>query len=388
MMSAGTVIVWDQALAWFLGPRSAFLVPRSGCPDPFATGRLVKTLRLSALGAQPTPLETLLGSGLDARQFTDLSTLTPETLVTPNNRFYIRTAFPDVLDAGRPWTIKVHGLVRAPRDVRLDELAPLAVPVGPYLMECAGNNNPDNYGLMSVARWTGVPIGRVIEQAGPVTRGSRVLVSGVDRHSTSSRSSVPGASWIFTLDALDRAGAILATHMNGEPLPRHHGFPVRLVVPRWYGCACIKWVDEIALLDENAPATSQMREFAARTHQDGQPALARDYRPATIDTAATPVRVEQWLVDGRITYRVVGVVWGGEQPARALAIRFNRDEPFVPVTLCPAPATSDIWSLWSHVWRPRTPGRYQIVLRVTDPITPASRLDMYFYLREVWIDEV
>src|SRR5207249_10645056 len=152
-------------------------------------------------------------------------------------------------------------------------------------------------------------------------------------------------------------------------------------VPGWYGCACIKWVDRIDLVADDAPATAQMKEFARRTHQTGEPALVRDFTPAVIDVAAMPVRVEKWIVSGRPLYRVVGVMWGGSKPTDALQIRFRPDEPFVPVTDCPKPATTRTWSLWSHIWRPAMPRRYQIVLRVNDPTIRTRRLDVFFYTR-------
>jgi DMSO/TMAO reductase YedYZ molybdopterin-dependent catalytic subunit len=104
----------------------------------------------------------------------------------------------------------------------------------------------------------------VLALLGPLPGASRVLVAGFDDHSQPSQASVAGASWIFTFEQLTRAGAFLATHMNGAPLALDHGAPVRLFVPGWYGCACIKWVNEIRLVGENEPATSQMQEFAAR----------------------------------------------------------------------------------------------------------------------------
>ena len=103
--------------------------------------------------------------------------------------------------------------------------------------------------------------------------------------------------------------------MNGEPLPLDHGAPVRLVVPGWYGCSWIKWVDELRLATPDAAATTQMREFAGRTHQDGVPELARDYEAPAIDLAATPIRVERRRVDGGIEYRIVGIAWGGTEAA-------------------------------------------------------------------------
>jgi DMSO/TMAO reductase YedYZ molybdopterin-dependent catalytic subunit len=259
--------------------------------------------------------------------------------------------------------------------------------MGTHLIECAGNTDPANFGLMSAARWSGVPIGAVLDLT-PSRPGSwRIRVVGVDG-SSPSRSSVAGASWIFQREELERSGAFLATTMNGAPLPRDHGFPVRLVVPGWYGCASIKWVARIELVRDDEPATSQMQEFASRTHQNGVPALARDYAPPLVDVAATAVRVEQWMKEGQPFYRVVGVVWGGPIAARALQIRFKYTEPFSPVQRYQTPSSTTTWSLWSHTWRPATQGRYQIVVRAGDPAIRTRRLDAYFYTREVEVDAV
>jgi DMSO/TMAO reductase YedYZ molybdopterin-dependent catalytic subunit len=146
---------------------------------------------------------------------------------------------------------------------------------------------------MSAADWCGVPIARVLERAQPIAAHALVLISGFDGHSRPSRTSTPGASWICHEDDLERYGAFLATEMNGVALPKDHGFPLRLMVPRWYGCASIKWVNAIELVPDDVAATSQMQEFASRTFQDGRPERARDYTPAVLDHAAMPIRIEK-----------------------------------------------------------------------------------------------
>jgi DMSO/TMAO reductase YedYZ molybdopterin-dependent catalytic subunit len=367
---------------------AALLTPAALAFQPGA--RLIGTVPLGNPGRLPTPpFGRLLGSGLDARLFTDLSQLSandPASLVTPNDRFFVRTAMPSTLTRTAPWTVRVAGLVHAPVDLALPALEPLAGPGGRYLIECSGNVDQTNYGLMSAADWEGVPLGAVLDRVRPAASSYRVLVSGVDEEAARPMTSVPGASWIFSRDDLQRA--LLAVRMNGAPLPLDHGFPVRLVVPGWYGCACIKWVDRIDLVADDAPATTQMREFAARTHQAPGAALARDFTPAVIDTAAIPVRVEKWRIDGRLEYRITGIVWGGSKATNTLAIRFRSGQPWVPVDDCPMPASTFTWSLWSHLWRPEAPGRYQIVLRVNDPAIRTRRLDIFFYVREIEIDEV
>jgi DMSO/TMAO reductase YedYZ molybdopterin-dependent catalytic subunit len=240
---------------------------------------------------------------------------------------------------------------------------------------------------MSAARWDGVPIGALLDRAQPLSSASHVRITGLDDQYPS-RTSIPGASWIFSRDDLERAQAFLATRMNGAPLPRHHGAPVRLVMPGWYACTCIKWVNRIDFVQEDMDATSQMKEFAARTHQPGDARLARDFAPAVIDVAATPTRIEQWDVLGRPAYRIIGVVWGGATPVHALQIRFRTGEPWMDISEGPHPDTTATWSLWSHRWHPTEAGRYHIVVRVKDPAVRTRRLDLFFYIRSVDITEV
>jgi DMSO/TMAO reductase YedYZ molybdopterin-dependent catalytic subunit len=352
--------------------------------------RLVGTVPLGLSGgARIPPYGRLLGGpGLDARLFTDLSTLSPdrpESLVTPTDRFFVRTAAPPALRADG-WALHIAGGAGSSIDLDRRVLEAATEPGGRYLIECSGNVDQSNYGLMSAADWDGVPLAGLLDRVRAAGDADRVLVSGVDHESSAAGTSVPGASWIFARADLHRA--LLATRMNGAPLPADHGAPARLIVPGWYGCACIKWVNRIELIGGDAPATTQMRVFAARTHQTGMPALARDYERAVIDTAAMPVRVEQWAESGRVFYRIVGILWGGAKPTSALFIRFKSGQPWVKVDDCPLPASTLTWSLWSHTWRPEAPGRYQIVLKVDDPSIRTRRLDIFFYVREVDIEEI
>ena len=329
----------------------------------------------------------VLGSGLDARLITDLSTLTSERLITPNDQFFIRTSLPDQLDFQAHWKIAIQGLVKTPQVLTMDDLGPMVEPRGTQLVECAGNPRVYQFGLISAANWAGIPLTKLRPRLEPRDKAASVLISGFDRHSQLSKNSLAGASWVFTWDQLESCGAFLATEMNGQPLSHDHGAPIRLVMPGWYGCTWVKWVNEIALVDTDAPATSQMREFADRTHQDGIHTLARDYQPATIDLAAMPVRIEEWWIEDQLWYRVVGILWGGASRTRALQIRFNSDMDYVPVE-CYDHQSNATWTLWTHFWRPKAPGRYWIQLRVADSQVRTRRLDLGYYSRKVIISRV
>ena len=361
----------------FLGGTSRFVtqLAAQSC-ESAALGELVAVLRVHGDTARHTAYgQTLGGPGLDARRFADVSRLTPERLLTPTSELFLRTAAPAALDSVSPWPLPVEALHRDSR------------PMGAHLIECSGNTDPDNFGLLSVAEWDGVLLADVVATMQRPTGAAGILVSGLDDPEPS-RSSYAGASWVFSFEDMARTGAFLATRVNGEPLPRDHGAPLRLVVPGWYGCSWIKWVNDIRIVTADEPVTSQMIEFSMRTHQTAVPKLARDYAAPAIDLAAMPIRIEKRRVDGRLEYRVVGIVWGGDRPVDRLMIRFRAGDRPEPFSLCPAPRTHKTWSLWDYRWRPTAPGLYSIALSSADPSIRTRRLDVSFYVRRVFIDEV
>lgn len=378
LVVGGALLVGFDKLAWQKSFGSQVL-------DPFAAGRELGVVDFA--GEAPVPMEKVFGAGLDGRMYTNLSKVSSRESITPTDKFYIRTCASELLERQKPWVVRVNGLVSRPFELGVTDLKRMAKPMGAHLMECAGNARSVHFGLMSAADWTGAALDEILDIAKPKPQATRALISGFDSYATKSISSIPGASWIFTLEDLKSSKAFLATEMNGSPLTKDHGAPVRLVVPGWYGCVCIKWVNEIRLVDDGAEATSQMQEFAARTQQRGVPQLARDFEPAIMDPAAMPIRIEKWLVDGRIRYRVAGILWGGRQVVKGLEIRFNPDGDYVAVDSF-SQRDNDPWSFWVHAWTPKQPGTYMIRLRIKEPQVLSRRLDAGYYLRTVEIAEV
>lgn len=343
------------------------------------------------LGEGRIPMDTLMDEGLDGRLYTDLSSISPDRPVIPTKTFFVRTRASTLLDEHKPWLIKAGGLVNKTTEINIADLRKMAKPAGLHLMECSGNVRLGHFGMLGVADWRGAPVSELLDSLKVDKAASHVLISGFDRYPFASFTSVPGASWIFSLDDLRSSQAFFATEMNGSDLTKDHGAPVRLVVPGWYGCAWVKWVDEITLLGEGAATTAQMREFAHRTMQQGVPELVKDYRPVIIEQAAMPVRVEKWVVAGKIKYRVHGIAWGGMRQVSALGIRFSSEldsrEDFVPLDNFEQ-TTNDPWTFWTHAWTATTPGQYFIQLRVKDASIPARRLNAGYYVRSVEIIEI
>jgi DMSO/TMAO reductase YedYZ molybdopterin-dependent catalytic subunit len=346
-----------------------------------AGGKLIGTIDFADGG--DIPMNTPLGTELDGRLFFDHSALSAGDIVTPTDRFYIRTRASELLDLKKQWSIKLGNGKKQSR-ISARELFGKSVSQGLHLMECAGNSRGAQFGMISVADWEGLPIATMFDRGDFTGRKSRVLISGFDTYASPSATSVPGASWIFSADDLSRSGAFIATKMNGSALMPDHGAPVRLVVPGWYGCCCIKWINEITPVDDDIEATSQMQEYASRTHQRGTPNLAREYEPAMIDPSAMPIRIERWKVNERIHYKIIGIQWGGTQPVKSLQISFNGGADWHSVDKL-YEKSGDSWALWEHTWSPKKPGTYRIRLKVGDSTVRTRRLDKGYYDRVIEI---
>jgi len=356
----------------------------TGCPNPLAGGQLLGLVPFIQEGGKL--MATKYGVGWDGRYYCDLTKLNLDTMINPISEHFIRTRYPDQIDTTKPWKLTIGGLVDAPKTLAMADISPLTKDMGVHLMECSGNGKGGKFGLISAAKWKGVPVPKLLAMVKPKAAGKRVLIKGFDGHSTPSENnhSKPGASWIFTPEQLENA--FLATEMNSKPLPEDHGKPVRLLVPGWYGCCNIKWVTDIQWVQDDAKSTSQMKEFASRTHQTAAHALAKSFKPATMDQVAMPIRVERWkLADGTQAHMILGVMWGGYELTEKLAIEFSAPTkgPLHPVEVCPKQATNQTWTLWRYLWNPKGPMTAQIRMRIDDPKIPTRRLDMGWYKRTV-----
>jgi DMSO/TMAO reductase YedYZ molybdopterin-dependent catalytic subunit len=334
------------------------------------------------------PFGVAEGSGLDGRLYTDLSGLDAEHLVTDSTSFYVRTRYPDATPPADATSLTLGGLVVAPQTLALADVLALEVNQGVHLLECSGNFRARGFGLMSAAAWHGVKVTDLLARVEPAAGAARVLITGSDAHSRPSMGSTLGASWIVSPEQLAQTQSFLATRMNGAPLPLDHGFPLRLFNPGWYGCSAIKWVHSIEWVADDAASTSQMIEFSSRTHQVGEPALARDYAAPEIQQSAMPIRIEKRRSASGVCYRIVGIVWGGSQPVRTLGVSFDGGARFEALTLGGRVSQNRTWSLWEREWAPVRTGRHEILCRIEAPDVPMRRLDSRYYRRSVVIDEI
>ncbi|MFD5028428.1 molybdopterin-dependent oxidoreductase [Streptomyces sp. NPDC058373] len=264
---------------------------------------------------------------------------------TPNRDFYrVDTALvvPRV-DAGS-WRLKVHGEgVRRPLELDFQQLLRRDMIERDITLTCVSNEVGGPY--VSSARWLGVPLAPLLEEAGvrPPSRGGPAdqLVSR----------SVDGMTIGTPVDTvMDGRDAILAVGMNGEPLPFRHGFPVRMVVPGLYGyvSAC-KWLQELELTTFDAFDPYWVRRTWARE--------APVKTQSRIDTPRPFARLRAGTV------RVAGVAWAQHRGIRKVEVRVDGG-PWQEARLA-AQANLDTWRQWVWEW-PATEGSHTLEVRATD----------------------
>ncbi len=293
--------------------------------------------------------------------------------LTPIGLHYLLTHYDIPLVDADSWRLEVGGLVERPLAVTLDELRARPTVELTSTMECAGNgrarlsphvvSQPWLSEAVGTAAWLGTPLGALLDEAGPTAGAAEVVLSGLDRGveggiAQSFERSLPLQE---TLDG----DAILAWQMNGAPLPPQHGFPLRLVVPGWYGMTNVKWLSRITVVDEPFGGYQQSRGYRLRLEEDeeGVP-LTRMLPRALIAPPGVPefLTRERTLAAGPCALE--GRAWSGHAAIAAVEVSTDGGTTWAEATLGEAPSRW-AWRRFGFEWD-APPGRYDLCCRAGD----------------------
>jgi DMSO/TMAO reductase YedYZ molybdopterin-dependent catalytic subunit len=226
-------------------------------------------------------------------------------VITPNVRFYVRNHFqiPNLNVAD--YRLAAGGLVKRKLSLNLRDLTQMSSQTILATLECAGNGRTKfdpptagekwDLGAVSTAEWTGIPLTEVLDRAGIESAAPEVLLRGADHGMVEDWSSTIRYEGSLGLEEAAVSGAILAYVMNGEPLPIHHGFPLRLIVPSWYAVASVKWLTDIELIGHTFAGDFQTEKILVRVAWRGR---ART-RHANASTGAHPLGPAACARDGQ-----------------------------------------------------------------------------------------
>ncbi|MGB8751984.1 MAG: sulfite oxidase [Candidatus Sulfotelmatobacter sp.] len=297
------------------------------------------------------------------------------TCLTPVPHLLVRNHMfePTELDP-HDWLLSIGGEVEKPLTLSLAELSKIETHSVVNTLECAGNgrslHRPQvpgiqwGKGAVGTARFSGPRLRDVLERAGVKPTGKHVMFRGLDE--------VPGKVPPFIRSipiekALD-ADTLIATHMNGSPLPKHHGFPARVLVPGWIGAASCKWLTEIKVLEAEFVGNFMSGGYRIPNQpvKPGETVKPEDTHPLTAlnvkSVIAAPTDGAN-LKAGNI--RVHGAAWAGEADVEKVEISTDGGAAWNSATLGHEQAHY-AWRLWAYDWKPGKSGDYTILSRATD----------------------
>lgn len=301
---------------------------------------------------------------VDRRQL-DVRTITGP--FTPPSQFFTTQHYGHPMIDPTTFRLKLSGMFDRPTSLSLEDLRRLGNSELIAGFECSGNRRPLQ-GLSSNGRWTGVPLKTVLERSGVKAQARELVFFGADkgdedvdfRGQTYKVEQQFGRS--LTRDQALAAEPFLAYALNGEPLSRHQGAPLRLVVPGWYGVANVKWLSQIHAQDEMYLGKYQARWYRSLRGEviDGE----MKWKEAAITRMQLKSFIARVTTDGR-RHRILGVVLNDGTPLRNVEVKID-DGAWQPATLDGATRSKYSWKLFTYDWTGATPGEHTLVSRVTD----------------------
>jgi DMSO/TMAO reductase YedYZ molybdopterin-dependent catalytic subunit len=289
--------------------------------------------------------------------------------VTPNRWFFVRSHFETPEINVDQYRLVIDGLVERPLALSWAELESLPRRSVFCTMECAGNGRSFltprvegvqwTAGAVGHAEWAGVPLERLLKLAGVKPEAIELVFYGADCGADAGQDGPQAFARSLPLEKALHPDTLLATHMNGEPLEPSHGYPLRLIVPGWYGVASVKWVSRIEVVAEPFRGYFQSVKYTIE-HATGSgrrvdvvgpmPAKSEILRPAEGDVLGVGAN------------RIFGMAWAGESAVAAVEISTDGGETWQRAQLH-GPTAKFSWTPWEYLWEAVAPGEYSLLAR-------------------------
>ena len=296
-------------------------------------------------------------SGQDLRQLTQY--------VTPEDNYFVVAHYGVPKIDVATWKLDIRGRVANPRSYTLEELKKRTRAERTCAFECGGNRATGIMNRMiGNARWTGVALRPLIDEAKPTTDAMEVVLWGADEGEETIRNEKYRQNFArsMTLSDLVRSEAILAWEMNGQPLMADHGFPVRVVVPGWYGVQNVKWLTGLEVSNERFMGRFQARDYVTiMGRQNGD-------KTEWIETSVTKIRTKSMIA--KVTKRpngslsVFGVAMTDGTPLKTVEVQVD-EGPWVAAKM-DAPPNPYAWTWFRAEVPAPAPGAHTVASRATD----------------------
>ena len=295
--------------------------------------------------------------------------------LTPPGLHYLLVHYDVPRIDGATWTLEVGGTVTRPMSFGLDDLTAMPSTTVAATMECAGNgrallqpralSQPWLLEAVGTAEWTGVRLMDVVNESGLDDDTVELVFTGADRGVEAGV--IQNYERALSIDEARASGALLVHSMNGDPLLPQHGFPVRLLVPGWYGMTNVKWLSRITAVAE--PFRGYQNETAYRIRQDADEAgtpLTRIMPRSLIVPPGIPDFFSRHRILEPGLCELEGRAWSGWAPIESVDVTVDRGETWMAADLGPEPRDPHAWRHFTCAWDPSAAGDYELRSRCRD----------------------
>lgn len=293
--------------------------------------------------------------------------------VTPTGMHYLLVHYDIPEVNANEWRLNIEGLVSKPLRLTVADIKKRPARTMAVTMECAGNgralfaprriSQPWLNEAIGTAEWTGAPLRDILEEAGLLRDAVDVVFTGLDRGVEGDEVQAYQRS-LSVADAM-RHEVMLAYAMNGAPLEPQHGYPLRLLVPGWYGMTSVKWLDRIEAVAEPFRGYQMMRVYRYAQGPDdlGEPVSLIRVRalmiPPGIPDFLTRTRL---LQAGAVT--LAGKAWAGRSTVSRVEVSVDSGLTWSDAKLGEA-ISPYAWIPWTFLWHAKL-GAHTLCVRATD----------------------
>ena len=294
--------------------------------------------------------------------------------ITPVGLHYLLIHFDIPAVDAETWRLTIGGEVERPLSLSLDDLRGRDATELSWTMECAGNgragldpmpaSQPWLLEAVGNARWRGVELRTLLDEAGLTERAVEILFTGLDRGIDGGTEENYQRS--LPLSEATREEVLLAYDMNGAPLLPQHGAPLRLVVPGWYGMTNVKWLTAITAIDRPFDGYQQEQAYRLRRDADDEGVALTRMLPRAL---MVPPGIPEFLTRERVVeageHLLEGRAWSGQAPIAHVEVSDDGGETWQPAELADDAGERWAWRSWTYRWS-ATPGRHTLCCRATD----------------------
>jgi DMSO/TMAO reductase YedYZ molybdopterin-dependent catalytic subunit len=294
--------------------------------------------------------------------------------VTPVGLHYLLIHYdiPAVDEAA--WRLELGGRVREPRSLSLEEIRSRPAVTMPVTFECAGNgrarldprpvSQPWLVEAVGTAEWRGTRLRPILEEAGLLENTVEIVFTGLDR-GVEGGVEQPFERSLPLEDALGD-DVILAYEVNGAPLPPQHGFPLRLVVPGWYGMANVKWLKSITAVAEPFTGYQNATSYRIRRDEDDPGVPLGRMQPRAL---MVPPGIPEFMSRDRYVsagpQTIEGKAWSGCARIAGVEVSTDGGGEWTAADLG-EPVGDAAWRPWTFEWTPPRAGEYELACRAID----------------------